>query len=252
MSKIIEDMIRETMEQTEREVQLEVLKSGECSVADIAYADDMTEQEVRNICEENNIPIPQCEDYLTIPKTPAQAEALLRDVMANTADYPSIDYYAAKMLKMGLLDKDTVARICMLSRTKADELDNISCEQIKELRHAKTYYAECREPSEDSVFVQYSNDEYEVNWRAVPIDTWVEERSFLRYDTGSDRRTRYHFAGVYYGGLLMVYSIGSWWTNGGYGSKVTVNAEDLYLVRREDFEKYAKRRLPSECPSTEI
>lgn len=121
MSKIIEDLIRETMEQTEREVQLEVLKSGERSVADIAYADDMTEEEVRNICEENNIPIPQCEDYLTIPKTPAQAEALLRDVMANTADYPSIDYYAAKMLKMGLLDKDTVAQICMLSRTKADE-----------------------------------------------------------------------------------------------------------------------------------
>lgn len=241
MSSIFEDMIRETMEQTEREVQLEILKSGERSVTDIAYADDMTEEEVRNLCKENNIPIPQCEDYLNIPKTPAQAEALLREVMANTANYPSIEYYAAKMLKMGLVDKDTAARICMLSRDKADELSNVSNEQIKELRHAKTYYAEGGDAAEKPVFVQYSNDEYEVNWRAVPIDTWVEERSFRGYDTGSDRRTRYHFAGVYCGGPPMVYSIGTSWTNGGYGSKVTVNAEDLYLVKREDFEKYAKK-----------
>ena len=165
--------------------------------------------------------------------------------MANTANYPSIEYYAAKMLKMKLVDKDTVARICMLSKAKAGELENASNEQIKELRHAKTYHAEGRDPAEKPVFVQYSNDEYEVNWRAVPIDTWVEDRSFLRYDTGSDERTRYHFAGVYYGGSPMVYSNGTSWTSGGYGSKVTVNAGDLYLVKREDFEKYAKRRLPS-------
>lgn len=247
MNKVIEDIIRETMEQTERAVQLEILRSGERSIADVAYADDLTEEEVRNICEENNIPIPQCENYINIPQTSAQAEALLREVMANTANYLSIEYYAAKMLKMGLVDKDTVAQICMLSRNKADELENASCEQIKELRHAKTYYADGGDTAKPPVYVQYSNDEYEVNWWAVPIDTWVEERSFRGYDTGSDRRTRYHFAGVYYGGSPMVYSIGTSWTNGGYGSKVTVNAENLYLVKREDFEKYAKRRFPAEC-----
>ncbi len=246
MSKIMEDLIREIVEQTEREALLEILKTGERSVADIAYADDMTEEEVRSVCEENNIPIPQCENYINIPKTPAQAEALLREVMANTANYPSIEYYAAKMLKMGLVDKDTVARICMLSKAKADELGNASCEQIKELRHAKTYYADGGDTAEPPVYVQYSNDEYEVNWRAVPIDTWVEERRFPGYDTGSDRRTRYHFAGVYYGGSPMVYSNGTSWTNGGYGSKVTVNAADLYLVKREDFEKYATKRQPSD------
>ncbi|MCD8235220.1 MAG: hypothetical protein LUD00_00905 [Prevotellaceae bacterium] len=245
MSKIIEDMLRETREQAEREAMLEVLESGERSVADIAYADDLTEEEVRRICEENSIPIPQCEDYINIPKTPTQAEALLREVMANTVNYPSIEYYAAKMLKLGLVDKNTAARICMLSKAKADELENASDEQIKELRHAKTYHAEGCDEAEKPVFVQYRNDEYEVNWRAVPIDTWVEERSFLRHDTGSDRRTRYHFAGVYCDGSPMVYSIGTSWTNGGYGSKITVNAEDLYLVKREDFEKYAKKRQAS-------
>lgn len=43
MSKIMEDMIRETAEQAEREALLEVLKSGRHSIADIAYADDMPE-----------------------------------------------------------------------------------------------------------------------------------------------------------------------------------------------------------------